>query len=136
MENTSPDESVTRWQGKLDRDFPHGLLASWSTGEDRESPEGNYQVPRAEVVGTAGEWPVVALPSPAWGKTVTVTLTSYEIRQTKPCLVARVGVEAVAGSPAYMLWSAGLGEPLTTIMAPDRANYIEASQKLGRSVLA
>jgi hypothetical protein len=125
-----------QWQEKLDHDFPHGLVAGWWNGEERDPPEDLRQVPRAEVIGMEEDRPLVALPSPAWNSTITVQVAGYEEIQSRPCRLVKVTVHENDGSDQLMQWSNGLGEPLTTILAPHRQQLVDGAAKLGHSVLA
>src|SRR5215469_7745677 len=79
---------MARHQLRFDQDFPEGLLAAW---DDPGGPVHTYPVPRVEVLSMAGLDPVVRLPVDDWAKTVDGTVVSYNVQQTQPCLVVRVG---------------------------------------------
>lgn len=110
----SGQELVTRWQRRVDREFPRGLIMRW-TGQD----EPVYQVPWLQVTGAAGLDPVVTWLVHGVAKRFgPARVLSYAEVQREPCLVVRVALEGVDLS---MDWSAGVSDSLAAQMAADRA---------------
>jgi hypothetical protein len=121
------DEQVARWQEKLDREFPSGLVSYFEPGKV------NYFVSRVIVVRMAGLDPVVWLPVFS-GSVKTfgpAQVLSYEQFRNSPRAV-RVRFD---NEKRPMVWSAALPPEAVRLMAPDRAQFIEAAPHGGERVL-
>lgn len=124
-------EQGGKWQGKLDADFPWGLLATWS---DRTSDIGGimhvYLVPRAEVIGMRGLDPLVALPTPDHDKVIEPgVIVAYEVIQTTPCKLIKV----TFATGRTMLWSDGLTQVQKEQNREHRDAAIAVEAELGHS---
>src|ERR1700733_12275228 len=98
---------VTWWQDRLDKDFPHGLLATRDAprGED-DSPV--LRVPRVEVLREEDGRPYILFVGQGWDTGTDGPMRSYEIVQTEPCLVS---VATLQDGSAYR-FSNGLSDRL------------------------
>lgn len=121
------DEQVARWQEKVDREFPNGLVSYFEGGHV------NYFIPRVTVTSMAGLDPVVWLPVFS-GSVKTFgpsRVLSYEQLRNPPRVV-RVRFE---NEKRAMVWSAALTPEAVKLMAPDRAQFIDYSPHGGERVL-
>lgn len=102
----STGDQAVRWQRRLDRDFPRGLLASWDDIKGGAGgPRYVYLCPRAEVTGMQGLNPVVMLPVPDWDKVVQPgAVASY---QPEPGVSPRL-VRVTFADGRSMTWGAGV----------------------------
>lgn len=122
-------DSVADWQHRLDREFPHGVVASWDDGDKRSAV---YLLPRVYVTGVQGDYPVVWATAFA-GSDKTLgpwPVTSYEIRNIRP----RLAVVTFTGLPHPMQWATVTDDKLQLAMAPVRAEAIAAFPDGGREV--
>lgn len=93
------DDQATRWQSRLDREFPRGLLATW---EDDDTP---YLVPWVQVQGMRGADPIVYFTNDSGRWFGPVALTSYEQFQASPHRMVRVTMD---GEDRAMVWCAAV----------------------------
>jgi hypothetical protein len=119
------NEQLAGWQGKLDRAFPYGLVASW---EDRQV---TYLVPRVVVTAMSGDSPVVWLPVFAGSDKVLgpLVLTSYDRVSYK---VAKV---TFAGVGKSMTWYAGVSKLASHAMAGERQHLTKLAPHGGEAVM-
>ena len=110
---TTPKPSMTadKWQARISKDFPNGLLMAWKGSENSES-DPLYRVWKITVVDMVGLDPVVELRVFDVPKTFVGQITSYETIQEKP-LVAEVKLE---GFDKPMVWSANISPKLAELM--------------------
>lgn len=86
MTDTKPAETTNKWQSKIDRDFPNGLLMTWKGSENSES-DPLYRIWKIAVVGMEGFDPVVELRVYDIPKTFVGRIVSYETIQDKPLMI-------------------------------------------------
>lgn len=118
---------VARWQEKIDREFPNGMVAAFVPGT------GNYLIPRVTVVRMAGLDPVVWFP--VFSESVKtfgpVQVLSYEQIRSSPHRAVKVKFDNME----TMVWSAAVSPEVARTMAGDRARYIAHSPHGGERVL-
>jgi hypothetical protein len=122
------DEQVARWQAKLDREFPYGLLAYFE-----ERNHANYHVPRVVVTGMAGLDPVVWFPVYSGSHKVfgPLQVLSYEQFRSAPRAV-RVRFDTIDQT---MVWSGSLQPEMVRLMEKDRQDSITAVPHGGDTVI-
>lgn len=125
-ENGDGLDQVSRWQAKLDREFPSGMVAGFRGGGS------NYLISRPIVVYMTGLDPVVWLPvfsgsEKALGPSRVV---SYEQVRNSPRAV-RVMFE----NDLPMVWSAAVSPEAARAMAGERARSIAFVPNGGDKVL-
>lgn len=111
MTNPKPSMSADKWQKRISKDFPNGLLMAWKGSEQSES-DPLYRVWKTTVVDMVGFDPVVELRVFDVPKTFVGQITSYETIQDNP-LVAEV---KLAGFDKAMVWSANISPRLAELM--------------------
>lgn len=130
----STDGGAAKWQRRLDRDFPKGLLASWDdiTG-DAGGPKYVYLCPRPEVTEMQGLNPVVMLPVPAWDKVVQPgAVTAYQ----KVTGVSPLLVKVTFADGRSMSWGAGVNKAQAQVTDEHRRTAREHFAATGKSAWA
>jgi hypothetical protein len=123
-----PLDLVAQYQAKMDREFPHGALASWQ-GERGTT----YLIPRILVTGRHGLDPEIFLPVFA-GSDKTLgpfRVTGLQQVQTRPHMVA-VTLDNVDKT---LLLNAGVSEEAAQAMAASRQAFLEQAPAGGERVL-
>jgi hypothetical protein len=109
--DTKPAQTIDKWQKKINKDFPSGLLMAWKGSESSES-DPHYRVWKVTVVEMEGFDPVIELRVFDVAKTFVGRVTKYETIQENPLLV-EVIFEDIAKS---MVWSANISPQLAELM--------------------
>jgi hypothetical protein len=122
-----PPDLVAQYQAKMDREFPHGAIASWQ-GERGTT----YLIPRVLVTGQHGLDPEIFLPVFAGSDK---TLGPFRIRglqqvQVRPHMVA-VTLDNVDKT---LLLNAGVSEEAARAMAADRQRFTDLAPAGGAKV--
>jgi hypothetical protein len=122
-----PDQ-VTRWQQKLDKEFPNGLVAHFERGT------ANYFIARVAVTEMAGLDPVVWLPvfSGSEKSFGPWRVLSYEQVHSTPNRAVRVTFDN-NGKP--MVWSTAVPKEAVRLMARDREKMVAYAPNGGSRVL-
>lgn len=110
MTDTKPADTVNKWQKKIDRDFPDGLLMTWK-GSERSESDPVYRIFKAEVVDMKGFDPVIELRVFDVPKRFVGQVTSYETIQDKPLMV-EVKFDNI---DKPMIWSANISPTLAEL---------------------
>ena len=111
MTNPQPNITADKWQKRIDKSFPDGLLMAWKGSENSESAP-HYRVWKTSVVGMEGLDPVVELRVFDVPKTFVGQIISYTDVQEKPLLVEVV----MEGFDKPMIWSANISPELAELM--------------------
>jgi len=108
--DTKPADTVNKWQKKIDRDFPDGLLMTWKDSEQSESAP-VYRIFKATVVDVKGFDPVIELRVFDVPKIFVGQVMSYETIQDKPLMV-EVKFDNI---DKPMIWSANISPVLAEL---------------------
>lgn len=111
MTDTKPADTANKWQSKINRDFPNGLLMAWKGSETSES-DPHYRVWKITVVGMEGFDPILELQVFDVAKTFVGRVTSYETIQENPLMV-EVKFDDIEKP---MIWSANISDHLAQLM--------------------
>jgi hypothetical protein len=112
-----PSDLIAQYQAKMDREFPHGAVASW----DQPGSTVTYLVPRILVTGQHGLDPEIFLPVFA-GSDKTLgpfRVLSMSQAQRDPYMV-RADVDGAQGA---LLLNAGVSPEAAAAMAADRQSF-------------
>lgn len=123
----NPPETARRWQARLDRDFPRGILLS---SIRREAAEHTFLSPRAEVTSVRGLDPVVFLDIPGHGRGFSGVITGYNPVQSSPCRVVEVTLDYGGDNPSRdrtVLFSGNVSDSAARAMAPYREKSLRLS---------
>lgn len=110
MTDTKPS-TVDKWQKRINRDFPKGMLMVWKGSENSES-DPVYRVWKINVVAMEGFDPVVELRVFDVAKIFVGRVISYKEIQEKPLMV-EVKFDKYDRS---MVWSANISDELAELM--------------------
>jgi hypothetical protein len=110
MTDTKPS-TADKWQARIKKDFPKGLLMTWKGSENSESAP-LYRVWKINVVDMEGFDPVVELRIFDVAKIFVGRVTSYSKVQDKP-FMAEVKFE---NFDKAMIWSANISDQLAELM--------------------
>lgn len=111
MTNPQPSLTADKWQKRISKDFPNGLLMAWKGSETSES-DPLYRIWKITVVDMVGLDPVVELRVFDVPKTFVGQITSYETIQDDP-LLAEVKLD---GFDKPMVWSSNISPTLAELM--------------------
>lgn len=106
-----PNDTTDKWQKKIEKDFPDGLLMTWKGSENSES-DPIYRIWKITVVDMEGFDPIVELKVFDVSKTFVGRVTSYETIQEKPLMV-EVKFEEISKP---MIWSSNISPQLAEIL--------------------
>lgn len=110
MTDTKPN-TTDKWQKRINKDFPRGLLMAWKGSENSESAP-HYRIRKVTVVAMEGFDPVVELRVFDVAKIFVGQVTSYKEVQSSP-FMAEVKFQDI-DSP--MIWSANISDQLADLM--------------------
>lgn len=99
-------EAVRQWQGRINADFPRGLVMTWEGEED--SPV--YRVPDVTVLSAVDGDPVVSFET-IEEKGFADRITGYEVQRDKPKVV-RVTFQ---NARQVALWSSNVSDDLAGV---------------------
>jgi hypothetical protein len=111
MTDTKPANTVDKWQKRINRDFPNGLLMAWKGSENSESAP-HYRIWKISVVEMEGFDPVVELRVFDVNKTFVGRVESYSKVQDKPLMME----VKFSDLDTPMIWSANISDQLAEIM--------------------
>lgn len=111
MTDTKPTTTVNKWQAKINREFPNGLLMMWKGSEESESAP-VYRIFKANVLDVEGFDPIVELKVFDIPKRFVGRVVSYETIQDNPLMV-EVKFEDI---DTPMIWSANISDTLAALM--------------------
>ena len=110
MTDTKPTATVNKWQAKIKRYFPDGLLMTWKDSEQSESAP-VYRIFKVDVVAMEGFDPVIELKVFDVPKRFVGRVVSYETIQDNPLMV-EVKFEDI---DKPMIWSANISPDLAEL---------------------
>lgn len=122
--------TVADWQHRLDREFPHGVVASWNDGNPRSA---TYLIPRIHVTGVRDGLPVVWLAAFSGSDKV---LGPWPVTaMTTPSLHPRIVRVSFEDIDKEMTWSAGVDERLRAEMSRERLDSLGRHPHGGMKVM-
>lgn len=123
-------EHARRWQERIDKTFPHGVLLTADDESDGRTE--SFLVPRPEVVALRGMDPVVFIEIPQHHRNFSGVIVSWEPVQESPCTVVKVTVDrghAEQGRDEMERWSANISAGAAAAMREWRTMSLAASDK-------
>jgi hypothetical protein len=122
-----PDDFVSRYQAKFDREFPHGALAAW-----RDKSTATYLVPRIMVTGQRGLDPEIWLPVFAGSNK---TLGPFRVLSVQETQHSPYAIQVLLDNVQEpLLLSAGVSPEAAAAMAADRASFTALAPAGGQRV--
>jgi hypothetical protein len=123
-------ELARRFQAKLDREFPHGVITGANSTDHGRTT--TLVSPRPEVVAMRGLNPVVFLDFPVYDRNLSGTIIAWEPVRETPFRVVRVTMDLGGRDKLpdeVSLWSGNISEANAAAMEAERKESLLRSEK-------